>query len=199
VDIRLRRIERAVARCAVAAGCAAVTGCTAAAAEPPEPPAAAPPAAAPPAAAELPASAAGGACQLLDYAAIEASIKVRFDVAAASQQGRTFSCVVQRGGASRPDLMLAVTATTADPATFRSTMAPEEAQPVAGLGAAAYRAALAGGGSQGPGVEVGWLSADKRLLTLRFTFAPGAGAAAVNGVTPQLVDLAKKIDKVKPG
>jgi hypothetical protein len=180
----------------VAAGCAAVAGCTAAAAEPPEPPAAA---AAAPAATELPASAAGGACQLLDYATVEASTKVRFDVAAASQQGKTFTCVVQRSGASRPDLMLAVTATTADPATFRSTVAPEKAQQVAGLGAAAYRVALAGGGTQGPGVEVGWLSADKRLLTLRFTFAPGAATAAVNGVTPQLVDLAKKIDKVRPG
>lgn len=182
---------------ATAVGCAALAaaaGCARAAAEPP-----APVTLAAPAATQWPASVAGGACQLLDYATIEAAIKVRFDVAAASQQGKTYTCVVQHSDAARPDLTLSVTATTADPATFRSTMAPDKAQPVSGLGKAAYRAGIAGSATQGPAVEVGWLSGDKRLLTLRFTFAPGAATAAVNGLTPQLVELAKKIDKIKAG
>jgi hypothetical protein len=202
VGIRLRRSLPPVARlttaqAAAAAGCAALaglSGCAEAAADPP-----APAPLAPAAATEWPASVAGGACQLLDYATIEAAIKVRFDVAAASQQGKTYTCVVQHSDAARPDLTLAVTASTADPATFRSTMVPAKAQPVTGLGKAAYRAGIAGSTAQGAAVEVGWLSADKRLLTLRFTFPPGAAAAAVDGLAPQLVELAKKIDKTRPG
>jgi hypothetical protein len=187
VGIRLRRfLPLTAAGCLAAAGLA---GCAEAAAEPPAPAA--------PVATEWPASVAGGACQLLDYATIETAIKVRFDVAAASQDGKTSTCVVQHSEASRPDLTLAVTATTADPAVFRSTVVPEKAKSVSGLGKAAYQVAVAATKTQGPAVEVGWLSGDKRLLTLRFTFPPGAAAAASTGLTPQLVDLAKRIDKVK--
>jgi hypothetical protein len=182
---------------AAAVGCLALAGAAGCAQAAAEPPASVPLAA--PAATEWPASVAGGACQLLDYATIEAAIKVRFDVAAASQQGKTYTCVVQHSDAARPDLTLTVTATTADPATFRSTMAPDKAQSVSGLGKAAYRAGIAASKTQGPAVEVGWLSGDKRLLTLRFTFPPGAAAAAVNGLAPRLVELAKKVDKAKAG
>jgi hypothetical protein len=168
---------------------AGVVGCTKAAAEAPPPTS--------PMATQWPASVAGGACQLLDYATVEAAIKVRFDVAAASQQGKTFTCVVQHSDASRPDLMLAVTATTADPAVFRSTMVPDKAQSVSGLGKAAYKVRIAAGKTQGPGVEVGWLSADKRLISLRFTFPPGADQAEVDAMSTGLVNLAKKVDKTK--
>jgi hypothetical protein len=167
----------------------ATTGCAKAATDPP-------PAAAPVATA-WPASVAGGACQLLDYPTIEAATGVRFDVAAASQQGKTYTCVVQHSDASRPDLMLAVTATTADPAVFRSTMVPDKAHPVTGLGRAAYRVGAAGGKTQGPATEVGWLSADKRLLTLRFTFPPGTAPGEADALAGKLVDLAKKVDKTK--
>jgi hypothetical protein len=176
-----------------AAGCLAiapVAGCTRAAADPPRPE---PPAR--PLATQWPASVAGGACQLLDYASIEAAINVRFDVAAASQRGKTLTCVVQHSDASKPDLTLAVTATTADAAVFRSTMVPDKAQKVGGLGTAAYRVRVAAGRTQGPGVEVGWLSASKRLLTLRFTFPPGADSGAVDDMSNGLVDLAKQVDK----
>lgn len=169
---------------------AGVAGCTKAAAQAPPPPASL-------VATQWPASVAGGACQLLDYATIEAATKVRFDVAAASQQGKTLTCVVQHSDASRPDLMLAVTATTADPAVFRSTMVPEKAQPVSGLGKAAYKARIPASKTQGLGVEVGWLSADKRLVTLRFTFPPGAGSAEADAMATGLVNLAKKVDKAR--
>jgi hypothetical protein len=172
-----------------AVAAAGVAGCTKAAAEVPPPRS--------PMATQWPASVAGGACQLLDYATIDAAIKVRFDVAAASQQGKTYTCVVQHSDASRPDLMLAVTASTADPAVFRSTMVPAKAQSVSGLGKAAYQARIAASKTQGPGVEVGWLSADKRLITLRFTFPPDAGSAEVNAMSGGLVNLAKKVDKTK--
>lgn len=156
----------------------AASGCTRAAAEPPRSVA--------PVATQWPASVAGGACQLLDYDGIADALGVRFDVAAASRQGDTYTCVVQRGEANRPDLTLAVTETTADAAIFRSTMVPKGAQAVSGLGKAAYRARVSG-----PGVEVGWLSGDGRLITLRYAAVRGGQPIAVDG----LVALAKKVDK----
>jgi hypothetical protein len=169
---------------------AGVAGCTKGTAEAPPPPTSL-------VATQWPASVAGGACQLLDYPTIEAATRVRFDVAAASQQGRTLTCVVQHSDASRSDLTLAVTATTADAAVFGSTMVPEKAQRVSGLGKAAYKARLPATKTQGPSVEVGWLSADQRLITLRFTFPPGAGTPEVDAMSSGLVDLAKKVDKAK--
>lgn len=187
-----RFLTTAAAGCLVTAGMA---GCLRAAADPAPLPAPVAPAA--PVATQWPAAAAGGACQLLDYASIEAAIKVRFDVAAASQQGKTSTCVVQHSDASRPDLTLAVTATSADAAVFRSTMVPDKAQKVSGLGKAAYRARIAGNKKQGPGVEVGWLSASKRLLVLRFTFPPGAGGGEVDAISTGLVNLAKQVDRAR--
>jgi hypothetical protein len=152
----------------------AAGGCTRAAADPPRTVA--------PLATQWPAAVSGGACQLLDYDGIADALGVRFDVAAASRQGDTYTCVVQNSKASRPDLALAVTKTTADAAIFRDTMVPKGAQSVKGLGKAAYQARVAG-----PGVEVGWLSGDNRLITLRFT---GQDLAA-----GKLLTLAKAVDK----
>lgn len=134
---------------------------------------------------------------MLDYAAIEAALKVRFDVAAASQQGKTITCVVRHSEASHPDLVLAVSPTTVDASVFRTAVVPSKAQTVSGLGKAAYQARIAGGKADGPAVEVGWLSADKRLLSLRFTLAPGANAAEADALAAPLVDLAKKVDQIK--
>jgi hypothetical protein len=187
-----RFLATTAAGCLVAAG---VTGCPRAAAEPATRAATVAPAA--PVTRQWPASVAGGACQLLDYATIETAIEVRFDVAAASRQGKTLTCAVQHSDASRPDLTLAVTATTADAAIFRGTMVPDKAQQVDGLGKAAYRLRIARSKTQGPGVEVGWLSASKRLLVLRFTFPPGAEAGEVNAVSTGLVNLAKRVDQAR--
>lgn len=68
----------------------AVSGCAAER----EPVAVPPPA---PIAADVAAASSGGACRLLDFAVIEEHLKVRFDVAAASQRGDTHTCVVRAG------------------------------------------------------------------------------------------------------
>jgi hypothetical protein len=164
----------------------ALAGCTQAAAETPQ--------AVSPVPTSYPASAAGDACQLLDYDVIQKAIGVRFDVAAASRQGGTHTCVVQASDANHPDLVLTVSTATADAALFRSTLVPKTAKAVKGLGVAAYQVTIGASQGQGPGVEVGWLSGDNRLITLRFTFAAGADQAAVAALPGKLVELAKKVD-----
>lgn len=169
----------------MAAGALALAGCSEVAATPPPP--------APPAI-EVPASAAGGACRLLDYPMIEEATGMRFDVSAATTQRKTYTCVVQTQEASRPDLALSVTATSADASIFADEVVPDGAKQVKGLGKAAYRRTLASGKGHGAGVEVGWLSGDGRLMYLRYTFASGQDKAAAEEFAPKLVTLAKKID-----
>jgi hypothetical protein len=145
-----------------------------------------------------PASVAGGACRLLDYAAIEKAVGVRFDVAAARHQGKTETCVVQAEAQSLPDLSLAVTVTTADVQIFRDEVVPADSSAVKGLGAAAYKVTLAPTKSAGAVVEVGWLSKSKRLMTLRYTTAAGGDKKSATALTPKLVALAKQVDLTKP-
>jgi hypothetical protein len=164
----------------------ALTGCAQAAAETPQ--------AVSPVPTAYPASAAGDACALLDYDVIEKAVGVRFDVAAANRQGATHTCVVQASNANHPDLVLTVSTATANAAVFRSTLVPKTAKTVKGLGLAAYQLTIKASQGQGPGLEVGWLSGDSRLITLRFTFAAGAGQAAVAALQGKLVELAKKVD-----
>lgn len=155
------------------------------------------PRAAPPVATGWPASVSGGACRMLDYAAIEAALKVRFDVAAASERGKTQTCVVRHQEATHPELTFAISATSADASVFKSTVMPSKAKSVSGLGKAAYRALIAAGKKDGPGVEVGWLSGDKRMRSLRFVFPPGTDTAEADALVGPLVEFAKKIDKAK--
>jgi hypothetical protein len=140
------------------------------------------------------AAAAGGACRLLDYAAIERTIGVRFDVAAAMRKGRTRSCVVQAMGAGRPDLALSMTPTSIDAKLFAGTVVPAKATKVPDLGKAAYRAAVKPGRGHGPGIEVGWLSRDKHLIIMRYTLATNAPAGAADELAPKLVELAKQVE-----
>ena len=159
---------------------------------------------------QWPAAAAGGACQLLDYEAVAARIGTRFDTAGAASKDETFTCALTQAGRAYPDLTLAVTATSADEVIFTATVTPSGSTAVKGLGKIAYRvglgeAALAaaaktmpdkGSRTPGPGVEIGWLSANGRLMIVRYIFAPGATAAQVAELTPKLVALAKLIDHV---
>jgi hypothetical protein len=156
----------------------------------------APPAPAP-VVATLPAASAGGVCGLLDYEAIEGALGTRFDVAAASTHKDTATCMVQANGAPRPDLMLSVTETAADAATFTSEVAPDGAKSVKGLGKAAYRTARAASGKAGPTAEVGWLTADKRLITLRYTCVSDEPKATAEELSVKLVELAKAVDKAQ--
>ena len=143
---------------------------------------------------DWPASTAGGACRLLDYPTIEQAIGTRFDVSAATANRKTYTCVVQAQEASRPDLALSVTATSADASIFKDEMVPKGAKQVKSLGKAAYRRTLAPGKGHGAGVEIGWLSGDGRLLSLRYTFAAGHDKAVADAFAPKLITLAKKID-----
>jgi hypothetical protein len=146
-----------------------------------------------------PAAAAGGACQLLDFATIRSALGVDFTVAAAASHGTTFTCVTQRHGASLPDLVLAVTPTTSDAGIYTTTVQPKGATPVAGLGKVGFSVVLptagaSGSASPGPTVQVGWLAGNARIIDLKLhlpaTTTPAQAAVAV----PKLVSLAKTVD-----
>ncbi|AVT30628.1 hypothetical protein C6361_15375 [Plantactinospora sp. BC1] len=142
----------------------------------------------------LPASAAGGACQLLEYPAVEQAIGARFEVAAASRHGKTDTCVLRGEAEARPELALSVTPTTADASIFADEVVPSGGKSVKGLGKAAYRATTAPAKSTGSTVEVGWLTGNGRLVSLRFTFPTGEDRAEADALAPKLINLAKKID-----
>jgi hypothetical protein len=145
----------------------------------------------------IPAADAGGACLLLDYDAIARTLGVRFDVAASARQSRTYTCVARSSEADLPDLVLTVSPTTADAAVFREAMAPDGAAAVKGLGRAGYRGAVEATRGQGPAAEVGWLSGDKRLLTLRLELPPGTPTATARSHLGGLTTLARGIDAAR--
>lgn len=142
----------------------------------------------------LPASAAGGACQLLEYPAVEQTIGTLFEVAAASRHGKTDTCVLRGEAEPRPELALSVTPTTADASIFADEVVPSGGKSVKGLGKAAYRATAAPTKSAGSSVEIGWLAGNGRLFSLRFTFPTGQDQDQADALAPKLVNLAKKID-----
>lgn len=145
---------------------------------------------------ELPASAAGGLCRLLDFGVIEEITGTRFDVSAARTYKKTQTCVVQATGESRPDLSLSVTVTSADKAVFTAEMVPRGAKSVKGLGKAAYQLIVAPGKEHGAAVEIGWLG-DKQLYRLRYTLAGGQEKAVAQELAPTLIELAKELDAAK--
>ncbi|MFC5923111.1 hypothetical protein [Micromonospora vulcania] len=164
-----------------------VSGCAAEA----EPVAVPPPA---PIAVDVAAASSGGACRLLDFTLIEEQLKVRFDVAAASERDDTHTCVVRAEHATLPELALTVTETTIDKATFASDVTPDKAAKVTGLGQQAYRRTIAAAGGHGPVAEVGWLATDGRLASLSWTSARGTERSAVDKLAGDLAALAKKVD-----
>jgi hypothetical protein len=145
-----------------------------------------------------PIGAAGRACQLLEYAAVEAALGTAFDTAGGASSGSTFTCVLTRGGLEFPDLTLAVSPSSIDELVFTATVNPSNSVPVAELGRIAYSLQRAPVDAQGPGVEVGWLSANGRLMMLRYTFAPDPPPEAVAALTPKLVAFAQQIDAALP-
>jgi hypothetical protein len=147
----------------------------------------------------LPAAAAGGACQLLDFFAVEELIGVQFDVAASAAKEATATCVLRHAATVFPDLTLASTPTTATADSFRATGVPPGAVPISDVGVVAYqlvRPAPAGGDPAGPGpaLEIGWLSKDGRLMVVRFRFGADAQQAAADALAPRLAELAKFLD-----
>ncbi|MEU1590072.1 hypothetical protein [Micromonospora sp. NPDC005710] len=143
---------------------------------------------------DVAAASSGGACRLLDFSVIEQAVKVRFDVAAASEKGDTHTCVVRAAGATLPELTLTVTETTIDKASFGADIVPDKAAKVTGLGQQAYQRTTAAASGRGPVAEVGWLAVDGRLATVSWTAARGSERSAVEKLTGGLVALAKKVD-----
>lgn len=143
----------------------------------------------------FPASNAGGACHLLDYATIREQLDVAFDVAAARKSGETHTCVVRATAVSLPDLVLTVTPISTSEQDFAADVVPDEADEVEGLGRSGYRVVRPANRDRGPVVEVGWLAGDGRLVTVRFTLAEGADdpEAYLDG----LVALATSIDRAR--
>jgi hypothetical protein len=141
-----------------------------------------------------PAGIAGGACQLLDFDVIASALGAGFDVAAASQAGATYTCVLERTGQNLPDLTLSVTATKIDVNIFKSKVVPKGAAAVAELGKSGYSAAVPAGSGAGPGAEVGWLSGNQRIMVLRLRTPADTAAADAADLMPKLVALAKRID-----
>ena len=123
---------------------------------------------------------------------------MRFDISAASQSGQTTTCVVQPERADLPDLALTISKTSADADVFKADVVPDKgATAIKGLGLAAYQAPVAATKTAAPGLELCWLTKDKRLMSLRFTGLRRRPGAA-EGVGPQLVALAKKVETIKP-
>lgn len=141
-----------------------------------------------------PAAAAGGACRLLDFGIVNTKLGLDLSVAAAAAQENSFTCVLQANGAGYPDLVLSVSTTTIGPDTFAAIVQPKNAVPVPGLGAAGYQMPTPAVNNAGPGVEVGWLAGNKRIIELSLRLAPGAGDDKATEVMPKLVELAKLID-----
>ncbi|MEQ4303182.1 hypothetical protein ABNF97_17635 [Plantactinospora sp. B6F1] len=172
--------------CLIAGGLLLLTGCAEEAAPQSVGPA--------PKVVRLPASAAGGACQLVEYAAIEQAIGTRFEVAAASRHGKTDTCVLRGEAEARPELALSVTPTTADGSIFADEVVPSGGKTVKGLGKAAYRATTAPSKTVGSAIEVGWLSGKGRLVSLRFTFAAGEDRDKADALAPKMINLAKMLE-----
>ncbi|MEU6076450.1 hypothetical protein [Micromonospora sp. NPDC047074] len=165
-----------------------VTGCGA------EPePVSVPPLPPPPAAADVAAASSGGACRLLDFGVIEQHAGFRFDVAAASRTGDSHTCVVRSGQSALPELTLTVTEASIDAAGFTADVVPEKAAKVSGLGQKAYRQTIAAKGAHGPVAEVGWLTAEGSLATLRYATPPATGKTDAETLTTALTTLAQTL------
>jgi hypothetical protein len=141
-----------------------------------------------------PAAAAGGACQLLDFGMVNAKLGLNLSVAAGASQDNSFSCVLQAAGASYPDLVLTVSATTIGADIFASAIQPKGATALPGLGLAAYQMPTPAADKAGPGVEIGWLTGNKRIIELSLRFALGTADDKAGEAMPKMVDLAKLID-----
>jgi hypothetical protein len=145
-----------------------------------------------------PAAAAGGACQLLDFFAVEQLIGVQFEVAASAQRDTTATCVLQKSGVGYPDLTLAVTPTTVAAAGFKAAVPPPGSADIPGLGQAAYRIVLPAPApdptAPGPAVEIGWLTRKSQLMLVRYRLAADKPQSEADAVVTRVTDLAAFLD-----
>ena len=141
-----------------------------------------------------PAAVAGGACQLLDFGMVNAKLGLNLSVAAGASMDNSFSCVLETAATHYPDLVLSVSATTVGPDIVASVVQPKDAVAVPGLGVTGYQMPTPEAGGAGPGVEVGWLAGNKRIINLSLRLAPGTPEDKAVQVMPKLVELARLID-----
>jgi hypothetical protein len=87
--------------------------------------------------------------------------------------------------ARRAQLVLTVTPTTVDVPTFVQDVTPSGATAISRLGKAGY---------QGPGLHIGWLSGDDRLLTLTLRLPEQADP---DRYADGLLELARSIDRAR--
>jgi hypothetical protein len=139
-----------------------------------------------------PASLAGGACLLLDYATINKTLGTNFDVAASADKSDSYTCVVQSSSASFPDLTLSITATDLSVSDFQSDVAPSKSKKVSSLGKVGYEIEHAASGENGPTIEVGWLSGNERLIVMTYAYAPDAQADPA--LVGKMDELARAVD-----
>jgi hypothetical protein len=141
-----------------------------------------------------PAAMAGGACLLLDFDVIKRDLGTAFNVAASADTSGTFTCVVQDSTRPRPIMVVAITATDLTTTEFKSDAQPAGAKPVTKLGKIGYEIVHSAAGSAGPVVEIGWLSGNDRLITIRYTCAAGTPSAAVKDLASRIATLARAVD-----
>ena len=138
-----------------------------------------------------PAAMAGGACLLLDFKVINSKLGTKFDVAGAADKSGTYTCVA-RGNDPYPDLTLSITATSLTTADFTSDVKPSGSTSVADLGQVGYVRQVKSSAKTGPGIEVGWLSGNDRLIVMRYTDASGGTVAG--SLTTGMESLARIVD-----
>jgi hypothetical protein len=144
------------------------------------------------------ASAAGIACQLLEYDAVEAKLGTRFDNAGGGKQDNTLTCALTKKDQRFPYLTLALTPTTIDSVVFSNSVKPQGAYSMPDLGVIAYRLTIPAADGAGPVLDLVWLSESSRLMNLRYGFDGSAGPDAVDALTPKLLALAKDVEKALP-
>lgn len=139
-----------------------------------------------------PASLAGGACLLLDYATINSVLGTEFSVAASADKSDSYTCVVQGSSSSYPDLTLSITATDLTPSDFSSDVKPSKSTTVKDLGKVGYEIERPAGNGIGASIEVGWLSGNERLIILTYVYE--SGATTESALVDKMIELAKRID-----
>jgi hypothetical protein len=126
---------------------------------------------------------------------VAAALAVDFGVAGASNTAETYTCVLRKVETALPDLSLSVSPTLADATVFKVSVAPKGSAVIGDLGKVGYSRTVPAATGTGPGAEVGWLSSNQRLMTLRFRTAPGTPVGDAAALVPKLVDLARKVDQ----
>jgi hypothetical protein len=134
----------------------------------------------------------------LTFEGVRRALGTEFGVAAASGTAASSqTCVLQRVGASAPDLTLTVTpARGVTPATFRESYVPARGTARTGVGRAAYSAVIRSASAQ-PRVELGWLSASGRVYTLVYTVGPDEALNVTDRMVGRLANLARSVDATR--